>query len=125
MKISEMTNDQAAEALIRISEPIRNLCDDDELVALIDKAGTMKEQPFIKTLGQMVPDLVLYAMRKHKNDLYEIVGALTQQPLAKVGKMNFVQTVQAVKDSYDEVLRDFFTSSIPQTQNVVTLSPNV
>lgn len=123
MKISEMTNDQAAEALIRISEPLRNICDDDDLLGIIDKWQNMENEPFIKTIGQLIPDFVLYALRKHRNDLYEIIGALTQQPVGKVGAMNFKQTVQTVQDSYDEVLKDFFTSSAPQMAKVVTLSP--
>ena len=123
MKISEMNNDQATEALIRLSDPLRNICDDDELVALIDKAQKMQDQPLIKTLGQMIPDFALYALKKHKADLYEIIGVLTQQPASKVGLMNFKQTIQVCKDSYDDALKDFFTSSVPQMEKVVTLSP--
>lgn len=111
MKISEMTNEQAAEAMIRISTPIGNLCDDEKVMELINKYQSMSEKPFIQTIGVIIPEIVIFAFKTHKEDLYEIVGALTMQSADKVAKMNFVKTINVLKESYDDVLKDFFTSS--------------
>lgn len=112
MKISEMTNDQAADALIRISEPFGVLCEDEALLEMINDYNAGQDKPFIQTIGKLIPKLVAYLLKSHKGDLYEIVGALTFKTKAEVAGMNFVETVNAVKDSYDEVLKSFFTSSI-------------
>ena len=117
MKISEMTNDQAAEALIRLAVPFGNICEDDEAIKLIDGYKDMSNKPFIQTVGKLLPQITSYLLKVHKKDLYEIVGALTFKTAAAVAKMNFVETVKIVKDSYDEVLLSFFTSSVTQMKD--------
>ena len=111
MKISEMNNEQAAEAMIRLSVPFGNLCDDEKVVDMINRYKDMKDAPVIQTIGKVLPEIVMYAFKTHKADLYEIVGALTDQSVEKVAKMNFVKTINVLKESYDDVLKDFFTSS--------------
>lgn len=114
MKISEMTNDQAAEAMIRLAVPFGNICDDDKMLDLIEQYNKGKGEPFIRTLGRMLPELAGYALKEHKADLYEIVGALTFKKQEEVAKMNFLETVRTIRESYDEVLHSFFTSSVNQ-----------
>lgn len=109
MKISEMTNDQATEAMIRLSGPFENLCNDDEVIEALEKLGKMGNQPYLKVIGSLIPMIATIGLKKHRQDIYEIVSALTMVPVVKVGKMNFKETVQTLQDSYDEILRDFFT----------------
>ena len=108
MKISEMTNDQAADALIRIGTPFENICTDEEVVDALAEIKELSDQPLIKAYGKILPIVTRIALRKHRQDLYTIIGALTMTPVAKVGKMNFKETLKAVQDSYDDILRDFF-----------------
>lgn len=116
MKISEMTNDQAAEAMIRISSPLGNLCEDEGLMELIKTAQESSDAPVIQTIGRILPKVITYLLKGHKEDLYEIIGALNMVDTAFVAKMNFVQTVKMVRESYDDVLKDFFKSSVPVTK---------
>ena len=111
MKISEMTNKQATEAIIRLADPIGNLCDDEEIAGLFKELGGMGEVPMITTIGKLLPRFIAYGFQKHIDDLYEIVGALTMQNRAQVEKMNFAETLKTVKDSYDDILASFFPSS--------------
>lgn len=112
MKISDMNNEQAATAILRLSVPFGNICDDEEMIGLIKKYQEMSnDSPVIKVVGKVLPELAMYAFKTHRNDLFEIVGALTNQTQAQVAKMNFVTTIKILRDSYDEVLKDFFTSS--------------
>ena len=110
MKISEMTNEQAAEAMIRLSVPFGNLCDDKKITEMIEQYKGLKDGPMIHAFGKMLPEIIMYAFKAHREDLYEIVGALTNQSIEEVAKMNFVKTVNVLKESYDDVIRDFFTS---------------
>lgn len=116
MKISEMTNEQAAEALIRLSVPFGNICEDEEALKMLDEYRAMSKMPMIQTIGKMLPKFISYALKSHKADLYEIIGALTFQTKEKVAKMNFVDTIKVVRESYDEVLKSFFTSSATLTE---------
>jgi len=110
MKISEMTNDQAAEALIRISAPVSSICDDEKLDELLEKYKELKEESIFKTVGQLLPRIVAYAIKEHKNDFYEIVSVLSFKTVEEVANMKVTDTIKVVKDSYDEVLGSFFTS---------------
>jgi len=120
MKISEMTNDQATQALIRLSGPFASICDDDEMMAILDEVQKMRDSkgvPVIKAIAKILPKFIAFGLVKHKGDLYEIVGALLSEPKNKVGGLNVAQTIQAVKDSYDDVLASFFQRSAPVTMN--------
>lgn len=116
MKISEMTNDQAADTMIRLAVPFGNICEDEEATKLIDEYRSMSKMPLIQTIGKMLPKFIAYMLKTHKADLYEIVGALTFKTADKVAKMNFAETVKVIKESYDEVLVSFFQSSVKQTE---------
>jgi len=113
MKISEMTNDQATEAMVQLTGPFNNICEDEKMLELLKDLNNLKEteEPMIKIVGRMVPRFVSLALKDHKADLYQIVSALTMTPVGKVGLMNFKATVDAIKDSYDDILAGFFTSS--------------
>ena len=113
MKISEMTNDQATTALLRIAGPLSSIADDEEAVAMMDeikaleKAGVRVE----RATARMIPKFVNYGLKKHKKDFYEIIGALAMKPTAQVGGMNILQTVQLIRDSWDDISASFFTRS--------------
>ena len=112
MKISEMTNGQATEAIIRISTPISNLCEDPEMMELVDDLEHFGDMPLFTAIAKVLPKIVRYALGKHKNDLYEIIGALQMVPTAQIDDMNFVETVRMVQESYDDILAGFFTDSV-------------
>ena len=111
MKISEMTNDQATDALIRIATPLSNICDDEEMLRILDDLKSLGDMNLLTAVGKLLPKIVTYGLKKHKTDVYEIIGALQMMPTTKVGSMNFAETIQAVRDSYDDVLASFFTES--------------
>ena len=115
MKLSEMTNDQATDAIIRIAPAISNICDDKEMLTLIDDLGKMGEMNLLTAVGKLLPKFTTLALKTHKNDLYEIIGALQMMPAAQVGGMNFAETIKAVRESYDDVLAGFFTDSVRST----------
>lgn len=109
MKISEMTNDQATDALIRIAGPFESICGDEEVTNALNKIGELRGEPMIRAIGKILPMVVTIGLKKHRQDLYEIIAALTMNPVSKVGKMNFKETLTALQESYDDILRDFFT----------------
>ena len=111
MKLSEMTNDQAAEAMVRLAEPIGKLCDDEEAVKLIDEYKSKAKGPVFYIVGRLIPRLVGYFMQNHKREMYEIIGVLSGKKAEEIGTMNFSETVAIVRDSYDDLLATFFPSS--------------
>lgn len=108
MKISEMTNDMASEAILRIATPISNIFDDEASKPLLDAMTKLGDGNGLTTF---LPKFVAFCLKDHKGDLYEIIGALTLKPTTAVGKMNFVQTIKELRDSIDEDFIGFFKSS--------------
>lgn len=111
MKLSEMNNDQAAEVLVKVSGPLSNILNDENIKPLLDEMSNAKDIPPVKAFADMIPKLVSFCMKDHRDDLYEVVGALTFKPASKVGKMNFMATVKELRDSIDAEFIGFFRSS--------------
>ena len=111
MKLSEMTNDQAAEVMIRLADPVGAICDDEEAVQMIEDYKKRYRMPLFYAVGKMIPTLVGYLLKKHKAELYEIISILSGEKKVDVGNMNFAETVKILRDSYDETLSVFFRSS--------------
>ena len=116
MKISAMTNDQAADAIIKITPAISNIFDDQNSQELIDKLSKAEGMTQQELFGKLLPEILAYCMKDHKQDVYAIVGALMCKPVSEVGKMNFIQTVKEIKNSIDDDLLGFFKSSGTQTE---------
>lgn len=111
MKISEMTNDQATQAMIKLAQPIANIMDDPNAESFFKELADQKDKKLLNTIGTVLPKAVAFCMKDHKKDLYEIISALTLIPSSKVGSMNFMETVKELKGSIDEDFIGFFKSS--------------
>ena len=112
MKLSEMTNDQAAEVMIRLGGPLGAICDDEEALKMIDEyKKTYRTTPLFYAVGRLIPRLVTYFMKTHKQELYEIVSILSEKKLSEVNQMNFKETIGIIRGSWDEVADVFFPSS--------------
>ena len=120
MKISEMTADQAADALLRLSEPVSNILDDEEVEPLLKEIAGSEKRPPIKTIASLLPRVVPLALKKHRTDLYEVVGVLAQKPTEEVGSMTVLQIMTVLRNSVDKDLQDFFRSTSRPTLQVVT-----
>lgn len=122
MKLSELSNDQAADILIRLADPVGAICDDEEAVQMIDEYKKRYKMPLFYAVGKMIPTLVGYLLKKHKSELYEIISLLSGEKKADVGNMNFAETVKVLRDSYDDTLSVFFRSSGSAILNAVKKS---
>ena len=111
MKLSQMTNDQACEAMIRMAEPVSRMMEDESIVDLLKQVEQSKNVPMVITVGKLLPKFVAYAMKSHRADLYEIVGALAEETTENVGKMTLMKTIKILRESVDKDFIDFFKSS--------------
>lgn len=111
MKISQLTADQAADALARLTQPISNIIDDEDVSELVTEFASSKDKAPLKIISSLLPKVVPLAIRKHRRDLYEIVGVLAQKPTAEVGKMTVLEIMTTFRESVDQDLMDFFKSS--------------
>lgn len=116
MRISEMTTDQATEAMVRISAAFGTICEDEEMLKMIDALNGIKWKDAIRGI---IPKFVMTALKNHKMELYDIVGALNCVPASDVGAYKIVDTIAIVRNSWDDVMTSFFPSSgIPPQETV-------
>ena len=120
MNISEMDLDQASEAMLRISNVLGFILEDEEVTKLLDDIGASESTSPMKWIPTYLPRIANVALRRHKEDLYEIIGALSQRDRKQVGKMNFIEAVGLIRENW-EVLTSFFQSSEPLNQTNETL----
>lgn len=111
MKISQMTNDQACNAMIRMADPMSRLLEDDSIKPMLKQVSEMKDVPSVDIIGAMLQKVVTFAMKDHRQDLYEIIGAMTDATAEQVAEMNFMQTIACVREFADKDFLDFFKSS--------------
>ena len=122
MNINEMDLDQASEAMLRISNALGFILEDEEVTKLLDDLGDSESTSPMKWIPKYLPRIANVALRRHKDDLYEIIGALGQKDRKQVGKMNFIEAVGLIRENW-EVLSGFFPSSETSSQtNVMPLS---
>lgn len=118
MNINEMSMDQATDAMLRISNALGFILEDEEVTALLDDLGKSESSSPMMWIPKYLPRIANAALRRHKDDVYEIIGALSQQDKKAVGKMNFLQAVALLKENW-ETLTSFFTSSEASAQTNV------
>ena len=112
MKISMMTNDQAVEAMVKMAQPIANLMEDEETAQLLESITSAdKSKGGVAFVGKILPKVVSFCMKNHKDDVFAVVGALTMKPVDSVGKMNFLETIKELRESIDEDFLGFFKQS--------------
>lgn len=107
MKISQMTTEQAADILVRIAQPISNIMDDTEIETVIRELNDEKGKSPMRIAASVVPKIVPLAFKKHREDLFEIVGALGEMPVSKVKELPLIETIKIVRESVDKDLIDF------------------
>lgn len=109
MTFDQMTMDQASDAAIRISAAVSFVLEDKEVAGLIDDisktGGNVEIASWIPTF---LPRISGVLFKRHRNALYEIVGALTQQDAGAVGKMQAGEVIGVIKENWS-VLTGFFT----------------
>ena len=111
MKISEMTMDQATDAIVRMSKPVSNIMKDSEIESILkDFMASKGKDTNLNVFANLLPMVVAIALETHREDLYEVIGALEQKPAAKIGKTNFLSVVKILRDSVDSDLLDFLKS---------------
>ena len=117
MKISQMTNDQAADALVRMAEPVSHIVADEEALPMLqDLFMESKSKNPLEGWAAVLMRFVPFCLKKHRSDLYTIIAALDNKADGNIGKLNFMSTLRVLKDSMDKELLDFLRSSASVTQ---------
>ena len=115
MKLSELSTEKAADVLCEIAPYAINIMTDEELMGelknAIDfrEADTMAEK--IALLVGKISKILPILLKKRKNDLFGVLGAINEKSIEEIAKQNIIKTMSQIKDiSKDKELLDFFKS---------------
>ena len=110
MNLNQMNMDEASDAAIRISSALSFVLEDKEVKDLFKDMTESKGTALMDWVPKYLPKIANIALKRHKESLYEIIGALTQKDAKEVGKMNFFEALSVLQENW-KVLSGFFTTS--------------
>lgn len=109
MKISQMTTDQAADVIIKITEPAASIMHDDAVVKKLGEMANGSDKPFEFIADNLLPVLSVL-LENHRCEVYAVFAALTGKTAEEFAKQPITQTIRDFKESFDSELVDFFGS---------------
>lgn len=118
MKLSEMTTDQLADALIDLSVPVGRICQDERVLEQLRKYADpqQRKEPVLKMIGGAVSALCPALLKDHRNDLYRMLSVLTGKTDGEIASQRGAQTIADIRNCWDKELADFFSSSAATAQ---------
>ena len=119
MKLSQMTTNQATDALCKIAPAVMRVLADQSTLPLVQQLfDAFKSEHPAETAAAVCIRIFPLLLKDHKEDMFEIVGALNDKTAQQIAKQNVMKTIEMVRDSVDKELIDFFKSSGEQTQTI-------
>ena len=102
MKISQMSTDKAADVLVRITQPVSNIMDDSEVETVVRSFSEQNGNSLMKAIASIMPKIVPLALKNHREDLFEIVGALGGMDVSEVKELPLMETMAIIRESMDK-----------------------
>lgn len=117
MKLSELSTERATDVLCEIAPYFMNITTDEELVGELKSAINFKEAQAMSMAEKItvvtgkISKILPILLKKKRNDLFGILGALNEKSVEEIAKQNIIKTMLQIKDiSKDKELLDFFKS---------------
>lgn len=122
MKLSQLTTDQALDALCQLTPAISGILEDEsvmvQLTALLPEKGKEVEEDMTGTGMRMMAELGKLApvlLRDHREDVYSILSVLNSKEPEEIAAQNLLTTMGQVREAFmDRELLAFFRSSVGQ-----------
>ena len=122
MKLSEMTTNQATDALILLAEPAAEIVNDDRIFDLIKKAGTLAEAGWQKQIAFIMREVAPVLLKDHRDALYTVLSIMTGKTPKQIGEQRAKETYDDIKGCLDSDLIGFFTPLEAQEKKTETES---
>lgn len=122
MNINEMNLDQASDAMLRVSNALGFIFQDEEVCNLLDDISASESTSIMKWIPKYLPRIAAMVLQRHRDSMYEIIGALSQTDTKKVGKMNFREVVEILRDNWETLMSFFPSTAASAGTNVTQLS---
>ena len=118
MKISEMSTDKVLDVLCEITPAINSIITDDELLSQLKSVVSQDDKELttaqliargVEKVNAIIPIL----LKKHKEDAFSILAALSEKTCDEIAKQKSLVTLKQIKEiAQDKELIDFFKSCV-------------
>ena len=118
MKLSQMSSTQAADTIIRISEPVYAIMGDDNLSETLKKFAEIYDSgTIVKIAGFFVAKVLPAILETHKEDCDMVLSAFTGKTPEELANENILAYINDAREIVDKDLIDFFCElRSPQTK---------
>ena len=110
MRISQMSLNKAADTMVRISESLGAILNDEKIEALFKETGAKGKENPLNGYAMVLTKLVPACLISHRKDLYAVVGALDDKTVEEVGDLTVGEVIKILKESVDDELLGFLRS---------------
>lgn len=119
--LSQMTTDESLDAMCVVAPRFQNILDDKELIDELAKKlpkGEHSQIEIYRFAMSRIFVLLPVVMKNHREDVYNILSAFTENTAEECGKQNILKTMGQVRKLLkDEALMDFFASASGSAQS--------
>lgn len=121
MKLSELSTDQALDALCELTPYVSNIVSDETMVGAVGKviegAETLNVFGKALVLTERIGEIIPVLLRNHRSDMYGILSVLNEKSAAEIAAQPVRDTIQQIQEAFQDVeLLNFFKSSARQAQ---------
>ena len=105
-KLSEMTTEELARMLTRLTQPVCSILEDERVAEMMKQA--VPGEALMTSLSRAAKKILPGLMRDHAGALLEIAALLTGKTKKDIRCMNGMEALRLVRASMDGELMDFF-----------------
>ena len=115
MRLSELSTENTADVLCEIAPHFENIITDDELMEILKSKVDLPENSTIiekiTLFTSKATKILPIILKKRKNDVFGILGALNGKTIEEIANQNILKTMSQIRDiKKDKELLDFFKS---------------
>ena len=114
MKLSEMSTDMAADALVRIADPASEIINDENVFIVFRNAAKLKDAAPNAQIAFVVRDVAPLLLKTHRKAVYAVLSIMTGKTEKQIGEQVITETIKDIRESVDGELLSFFTPSKEQ-----------
>lgn len=113
MKLSQLTTDQLADVLVRITPPLCRIARDPRTLAALDALSFdgLDAQPPMKSISLLCERLLPLLLTDMAEELYTVLSVLTEKPIDALRRQPALTTMTDIASAWDRELIAFFTSA--------------
>jgi len=117
MKLSELSTDNALNALCELTPYISGIASDEAVVnaagKVIDTGENLNMYGKFLILAERIGEIVPVLLKTHRTDVYGILSVMNEKSTEEIAAQNILETLRQVREVFrDRELVDFFRSCV-------------